>query len=465
MLEDLEKDHAKAMQKKERELKAMEERALRAERRLDEKSDEYREKCKELYQAKTELEEEQGKNQKLKAQINRDHENSSLTSASKPKRKKIANNPNFKPTGRIIRKQMVDIRVEIKTTEYFTEEYRNVLTGQRVHAEFPDGMVNEVNYSGNIKSFAFLLNNRYNVSIANVSDLLSELTGGDLKISTGMICGLSKEFSQKTEAEQKKAFADLLLSPVMNTDLTSVRVNGKNMNVAVCATPSTVMYFAKEHKGHEAIKDTPVEEYQNTLVHDHDKTYYNYGGEHAECNQHPMRELKGCAENEPERKWYEQMRTLFREMIHFINGLCSEDERNPDEIDPGRVEALEARYNEILALAKEEYEYEPPTKYNKDGFNLYKRLEEYKANHLLFLHDRRVPATNNCRRGCCGASSVKWLRQWHSGASKAWTIYAGLWARSLRCAQKARTYTRASQPYMTGRNLKRRKARNEPVAN
>jgi hypothetical protein len=32
-----------------------------------------------------------------------------------------------------------------------------------------------------------------------------------------MINGLSKEFSAKTKAEQKKAFADLQLSPVVNT--------------------------------------------------------------------------------------------------------------------------------------------------------------------------------------------------------------------------------------------------------
>ena len=45
----------------------------------------------------------------------------------------------------------------------------------------------------------------------------------------GMINGLSKEFSTKTEAEQKRAFADLLLSPVMNADFTNAKVNGKNV--------------------------------------------------------------------------------------------------------------------------------------------------------------------------------------------------------------------------------------------
>jgi len=328
-----------------------------------------------------------------------------------PAPKKYENSPDYKRTGKTIKKQVVDIRVELIVTEYSTPEFRNVLTGQQVHAEFPEGMVNEVNYSGNMKAFAFLLNNRCNVSLANVSNFLSELTGGELKPSTGMINGLSKEFSLKTEAERKKAFADLLLSPVMNTDFTVVRVNGKNMNVAVCATPSTTMYFAREHKGHEGVKGTPVETYQHTLAHDHDKTYYKYGDSHQECLEHPLRYLKNSMENEPVLKWNKQMRKLIREMIHFRNSLYTKgkrdpdqinqdspdakEERNPDQIDPERVKAFEAKYDEILELAKKEYEYEPPSKYYVDGFNLYKRMSDYKANHLLFLHDRRVPPTNN----------------------------------------------------------------------
>ena len=44
-----------------------------------------------------------------------------------------------------------------------------------------------------------------------------------------------------------------------------------------------MLYFFREHKGHEGLKGTPVEQYQQTLVHDHDKTYYNYGADHQEC--------------------------------------------------------------------------------------------------------------------------------------------------------------------------------------
>ena len=83
-----------------------------------------------------------------------------------------------------------------------------------------------------------------------------------------MINRLSKVFSEKTAAEQRKIFTDMLLSPVMNTDFITARVNGRGMNVIVYATPSSVLYFAGKHKGHEGVKSTPVEDYQNTMVYD-----------------------------------------------------------------------------------------------------------------------------------------------------------------------------------------------------
>ena len=268
-------------------------------------------------------------------------------------------------------------------------------TGQRVHADFPDGVVNDINYGGSVKAIAFLLNNRCGVAIDKVREFLSDMTDGELQISKGMINGLSKEFSAKTEAKQKKAFADLLLSPVMNADFTSARVNGKNVQVAVCAAPGITLYFAREHKGHKGIAGTPVEHYHGILVHDHDITFYSYGDGHQECLIHVLRYLKDSMENEPNLQWNRKMRKLLQEMIHYRKGLSVEN----SDPEPDKVEEFEISYKEILELAKQEYEYEPPTNYYKDGYNLYERLDKYRDSHLLFLHDVRVPTNNNlCER-------------------------------------------------------------------
>ena len=429
VFEDMDKEHKKELQKKDSKIKELEKRALNAEKELDSVRDKLKEKNIELYEVMTELEEEKGKNQTLKAQIQRDYENSSISSSLNPTHKKIPNsrektdkkpggqpghkghkrkkhlptnqihipapekyadNSNFKPTGKTIVKQMININVTVTADEYDTPEFRNIHTGQRVHADFPSGVINDVNYGGSIKAFAFLLNNRCCVAIDKVREFLFELTNGELQISKGMINGLSREFSKKTEAEQKKIFSDLLLSPVLNTDFTGSKLNGENVQVAVCATPKLTMYFAREQKGHKGIKGTPVETYQGILVHDHDKTFYNYGSGHQECLAHVLRYLKDSMENESNLKWNKQMRELLQEMIHYRNSL------DPDsDTDHDKVIWYETRYQDILGVAKEEYEYEPPSKYYKDGYNLYIKLLNYKESHLLFLHDNCVPTNNN----------------------------------------------------------------------
>lgn len=428
VFEDITKEHEKELSRKDSEIKRLNKQLLELHQQLNVSRDKLRDRNMELYQVKTELEQEKGKRQKLKAQLKRDYENSSIPSSQKPNHKKISNNrektnkrpggqpghqgrcrrrhiptqcilisapekyaksPDYKLTGKLIKKQVVNIGLCLYVDEYTTPEFRKLSTGQRVHADFPQGVVNEVNYGGTIKSFAFLMNNHCCVSIDKVREFLAELTDGELQISKGMINGLSKEFSKKTAKEQKQAFSDLLLSPVMNTDFTNARVDGKSAQVAICTTPAVTLYLAREHKGHQGISGTPVEDYQGILVHDHDVTFYKYGSEHQECLSHVLRYLKNSIENEPNIKWNQGMRELIREMIHYRNGLMEE------EPDPVQVNGFENRYQELLDMARKEYEYEPPSSYCREGYLLFKRLEKYQENHLLFLHDKRVPANNN----------------------------------------------------------------------
>ena len=88
------------------------------------------------------------------------------------------------------------------------------------------------------------------------------------------------------------------------------------------------------------------------------------------------------------------MRKLIQEMIHYVNTLADDEKADPD-----KVKDYECKYLQILKTAEAEYDYEPPSKYYMDGYNLYLRLFKFKGSHLLFLHDDRVPTTNNlCER-------------------------------------------------------------------
>jgi len=425
--EDMEKESLRNQKASKTTIKGLKKKVLQLEQELAETKDKLCVKRIEVYQVASLLEDEKGKTQKLTAQINRDYENSSIPSSQKINKKKIANNRvqtgntpgaqlnhegnkrkkhtptsqiqipplseyaesgDYKATGKIISKQVVNIKIKLLVDEYSTPEFRNVHTGQRVHAPFPEGIVNEQCYGGTIKALAYLLKEYYHLSIDRTCDFLSEITGGELAISHGTVSELSRIFSKKTQVEQKEAFADILTAPVVNADFTSVRMNGKQVQVLVCADANkrTGLYFAREHKGHEGIKGTPVEEYQGILVHDHDKTFYKYGSNHQECLAHILRYLKDSMENEPHLTWSHKMRGHLQNIIHA---------RKEGTLTEKQIYEFEIIYSEILETAKVAYEYEPPSSYYRDGYNLYKRMDKYKDNHLLFLHDMRVPTTNN----------------------------------------------------------------------
>ena len=408
----------------------MEKRALRAEKQRDTALEKVTSQRRELYKVKTELDDEKQKVQKLTAQINRNYENLSIPSSKSIARKKISNSrektgrkpggqpghrghcrkkltptreiylpapeevlhdPDFKKTSKTITKQKIDISVEVHVTEYHADVYYNSKTGERIHAPFPQGVIDDVNYGGNLRAFLFLLNNDCCTSIDKSRRFLSDLTDGKINISKGMINNLCRSFAKKTESQRKEIFCDMLLTPVMHTDCTNARVNGESSYVFVCAVPDGgVLYFARDKKGHDGIKGTVVEDYQGTLVHDHDVTFFLFGTGHQGCLAHVLRYLKDSMDNEKDRTWNRQMHSLIQEMIHYRNGLSESEEQ-----DPQTVSKFEERYKTILSIAGDEYDYEPPGKYYRDGYNLYKRMKKYKKDHLLFLHNKNVPATNN----------------------------------------------------------------------
>ena len=369
-----------------------------------------------------------GTNSKLEKKLNTNFENSSLPSSALPFHKKIPNNrkpsgnkpgaqkghkahtasklpatkepviipvpdaftsdPNLYPTGKKITKQLIDISISVNVTDYITDEYRNRKTGARCHAPFPASIVNDVNYGSSVKALAFLLNNYYNVSIAKTKQCISDITKGVVNISTGMICNLSSEFSTATASERAKIFSLLTHANALYSDATVSNINGKRKNVIVCTDKEQVLYQHLEHKGHDGLSKTPVKDFEGTIIHDHDKSYYSYGSSHQECLAHVLRYLVGATESEPHLKWHKQMHELLQKMIHTAK-------KNKSGVPKEKVKILTDKYVSILDTASEEYEKHPPTKDFMDGYNLYKRLRDYQDNHLYFLSHPEIDYTNN----------------------------------------------------------------------
>ncbi len=365
---------------------------------------------------------------KLKAQMNRDHENSSLPSSQKPFHKKIKNSrvrtgrrpgaqhghaghprphmaptepviripvpqeiladPDYYLTGRTITKQMIDIEFSIRVTQYETEEFRSRSTGKRGHAGFPAGLVNEFNYGPNVKAFAFLLTDYCNISIDKAQELIGGLSNGSICLSKGMIAGLRRHFSDLTQADRERIYTSLLKAPAMHADFTPGRLNGKSFQVLLCANEDEMLYSYREHKGLEGIEGTPAGEYQQTMIHDHDRSFYHFAADHQECLSHVLRYLQDSIDNEPELTWNRQMK-------EFLSGMIHEVKHRRNNLTEEEISSYESSYDEILHIGEKEYLEHPPNKYYPDGRNLQLRMAKYRNNHLLFLRHPQIDYTNN----------------------------------------------------------------------
>ena len=378
-------------------------------------------------------EDKDGQIAKLKAQINRDFHTSSSPSSQFPNRAPIQNGrektgrkqggqrghkghsrKQLKTTEPIVNlafpddvmknpedyeyvgvkaRKLVDIETKVHVTEVHSAVFRNKLTGKEVYRDFPDGMENEINYGAGLKAYCNLMNNYLNVPLRKCASFLNDITHGTIEIAPSTIFSLGRAFSKRTKKERGKIFINLLNSPFMHSDATTIRICGVLYFVYVSSNGKDVLYQFRRKKGDEGIKGTPVEEYLFVLIHDHDVTYFKYGGKHQKCEAHEARYVKDSMANEPDLEWNKLMDEHLKWIIHnFKIGNLADDES---------IRKAKERYYEILELAMKEYSEMPETKikYYKHGYNTAKRLKEYGEELLYFLTHPEIPYTNNeCER-------------------------------------------------------------------
>ena len=243
-----------------------------------------------------------------------------------------------------------------------------------------------------VKALAYMINNDLYTSIDKTRVFLKDISRGRIDISNGFICNLSKQFSECTQEERDRLFQDLTTADVLHTDFTFGRTGGKQSAVIITtAGDGTVLYQGRVKKGDEGVKGSPVEHYTGILVSDHVAALIKHGGRHQECLAHMKRYAKSEAENEPGKSWGTKLEAWISDSV----GYWHEVNDGFRKYDKATADAYIDSFQEIIRTAREEYEYEPPSKYYKDGYNTYKRMEEKPEDYILFLQDPKVPPTNN----------------------------------------------------------------------
>jgi len=286
--------------------------------------------------------------------------------------------------GSYTKKQLVDVEIKTNITEY--REYRGIC-GCCGHAVINRSPVKDsITYGNKLKSLSNMLSVEGNVSINRISQMLSELSGGLLKLSEGTVCKWNKDLSKLLTPAIQKIKEKLLLSPVLHKDETGIWVDKKLNWLHVLSNDKYSLFYADKRRGKDADTEAGVlPAFSGVLVHDNLKTLYHFSCTHAECNAHILRYLKWAVEIKS-RKWA-------KDMIVFL--LYAKARAENAALQPADIDELHSLYDHILELGQAEYTRDEIPDYNGDDLKLFRRMKEYKTQHLLFLSDRNVPFDNN----------------------------------------------------------------------
>jgi len=282
------------------------------------------------------------------------------------------------------RKQLVDIEITTKVIEY--REHTGFCSCCGCTLVNGSPLKGSITYGNNVKSFSNILSVEGNVSVNRICQLLSELSGGQIHLSEGTVCKWNKDLSQLLAPSIQKIKEKLLTSPVLHKDETCIRTDKKTNWLHVLSNDKYTLYYPDKKRGKDAdIEAGVLPAFGGVLVHDHLRSLYHFKCAHAECNAHILCYLKGVVEANS-RRWA-------NDMIEFL--LYAKQTAENSALNPADIDELHRLYDDILEFGQAEFARNEKPDYNGDDLKLFRRLKEYKTQHLLFLSDRNVPFDNN----------------------------------------------------------------------
>jgi len=313
-----------------------------------------------------------------------------------------------------VTKYELDVRMKVVVKEHRFHEGETI----------PEHLRNPINYGHDVKATSTYLSTEGLMAAQRVSEFIKSLTDGALTPSKATILAFQGEMSEKLDGEMDVMREDVLNSPVLNIDDTSLKCTERpakedaknkctqdgesenekvmetaegttfNLCVRTYSTKNTVYLTLNPRKDNEGLEsDNVLPVYGGTPVHDHERKFYKHGVMvHGECNAHVGRALKEIAEF-TKHKWPVKIGTLLLNMLeHKKNDLTS----NIGAMDEAIFKRYSDEYDSILQDGKKEIGIVKSKSHmrNKEQ-NLLNRLEKYKVNHLLFAANYLVPYTNN----------------------------------------------------------------------
>jgi hypothetical protein len=200
-------------------------------------------------------------------------------------------------------------RQEIELVEKLTEtiehqiEVKQCACGKIHYGE--DGRLIPIQYGSRLKSMMVYLNQYGLIPFERLQEYFRDCFG--LSISDGTLIRSNDICYENLTVPVNEIKEQVKASPVINNDETGLRCEKKTQWVHTSSTNEYTYYSIHEKRGREAINDIGIlPDYTGTSVHDRYSSYNDYDCDHALCNAHLLRDLKGVIESD-NKKWAKRM--------------------------------------------------------------------------------------------------------------------------------------------------------------
>lgn len=301
------------------------------------------------------------------------------------------------PPTAVERRQVIDLPDQpVVVTEHQAEVKACPHCGARTHAPFPEGVRAPVQYGPNILTLIAYLHYYQLIPFARLRELLRDVW--DLPLSTGPVFRGLRQVAARLEPVMETVRQALHSAPVVNTDETGMRVEGKLAWFHTVSTPRLTFLFAHARRGRAAVDAMDILPHRTgTTIHDGWPTYREYPGNHGLCNAHHDRELT-AAEETTQQDWAAALRHLLSEMKAAADAARA---AGADMVPPATREELLTRYDQYIqeGLRQNPARLPQPGRRRRPAQsktrNLLERLDTQRADVLRFLDDLTVPFDNN----------------------------------------------------------------------
>lgn len=286
---------------------------------------------------------------------------------------------------RILRRQLTELP-EIKPVVLETRQHEVICPGcgQLQHGILPEGLEATRQFGPRLEALVTYFHHEHHLGFARLQTVLADVLG--ISLSEGGAVAILERAGTAAQPEAAAIGARVRQSPVIGSDETSARVNGRNWWEWVFVSLAGEYHVIAPSRGQDVIDEFMGDHCADVWQSDCWKPQLNAPSQqHQLCLPHQLRNLQGLIDQRPRLTWAQELQDLFRVAIHLRH-------RQNDLTPRGfrrQVAVMEKRLDRLLQRRVT----------GRLAQNLRERNRTHRHSLLVFLHRTDVSPDNNaCER-------------------------------------------------------------------